>query len=512
MSQVRSTFLLFLTQIALKGSSFIKQLLLAYFLGVSRDLDILLVAQIVPSIIGSIFSGGGGEIMAIQLRGDSTRNIHTLSLLTFILVVITLLCNGIYIAFIPFFGDVLDVEISKMQLFFTLSILVSLSKLPLSVVSSLQQFIYVRNKYKTAMYISIFAEICGLLFIVTTAAEFGIISFAIAMLLSAFINALGYIFLIKVNLLLSFNVRLWKTYKVIITQTLSKIMTLGVQTLINHTSTFAERALGFKYLSDGYVGAMSYAKSVTELPRVVMLSSILTTTYAEQVRLKNSDLPGYRFYTNKMHDFIFSLSTIAQFFSLIFAPYIIILFFQRGALTKNDLELIQVIFQVLTFGFVPGMMFGFLSKVMFIEGENTWMLKMTIVKTLVELAFMYILVLNIDHGIPVALGIGKIFFTVAILIYLSFKHPGIINHKRFFWIYSFTLIIGVLIFWTNEFVMKNMLESRSAMFHILYIGLMCFFALLAGQYLWKVHPEFRGIFKMPKYFNRIKGNRYDRVQ
>ena len=491
MSQVRSTFLLFATQIVLKGSGFIKQLLLAYFLGVSRDLDLLIVAQIIPSIIGSIFSGGGGEIMAIHLRGDSRKNEHILSLLTFILLAITLFFNGIYMAMIPFFTDILDVEDEKANLFFILSLLISFSKLPLSIVSSLQQFIYVRRKYKGAMYVSIISEIIGVLFIVLTASKFGIISFAIALLLSASYNALGYLFLIKVNLFLSFNKRLWRAYKVAVANTLGKIINLGTQTLINHLSTFAERSLGFKYLSDGYVGAMNYAKSVTELPRVVMLSSILTTTYAEQIRLKNCDLIQYKSYSNRMNDIIFSFSIIAQIFSLIFAPYIILIFFQRGALNSQDLQLIQVIFQILSLSFIPGLMFGFLSKVMFIEGENSWMLKMTIVKTSIELILMYTLIFQIQQGIPIALSLSKIFFTIAILVYLNLKHPGLVNHKRFFWMYGVILLVSIFIFIINEKILNDFVITKSPVVHLFYLFSMLIFVFCAMLFLIRIHPEIR---------------------
>jgi peptidoglycan biosynthesis protein MviN/MurJ (putative lipid II flippase) len=206
-----------------------------------------------------------------------------------------------------------------------------------------------------------------------------------------------------------------------------------------------------------------------------------------------------------MNNLIFSLSIIAQLFSLIFAPYIILIFFQRGALNHQDLQLIQIIFQILSIGFVPGLMFGFLSKVMFIEGENVWMLKMTIVKTVIELLLMYTFIFQIQHGIPIALTLSKFLFTITILVYLNIKHPGILNHKRFFWIYGGTLLVSILVIYINDKILSDSGINKSPIFHFSYIFAMLTFLLGSMLFLVKIHPEIRSLFSNIN-FTRIKKN------
>ena len=65
-SQLKNASVLFAGQLLIKGSNFIKQLLLAFFLGISSNIDLFLIAQIVPAIISSMIAGGAGEILVRQ--------------------------------------------------------------------------------------------------------------------------------------------------------------------------------------------------------------------------------------------------------------------------------------------------------------------------------------------------------------------------------------------------------------------------------------------------------------
>lgn len=503
MSQVRSTFLLFLTQIALKGSSFIRQLLLAFFLGVSRDVDLLIVAQLIPTLIGSVFSGGAGEIMAIQFRSDTKKNAQLIALSTIALIGITILANLLYLVFLPLMIQVIGVEPSDLELFLQLTMFVIISKIPLSVVSSLQQFIYVKKAYKSSLYISLTAEISGLILIVLTSEKIGILSFALALVLSSTINALGYMYLLKINFLVSSRKRIWKVYYQKLKETFYRIAMLGLQTVINQLSSLAERSIGFRYLAEGYIGAMNYAKSVIELPRVVLLSSILTTTYAEQIRLKAECEESYMDYSKKMNDFISTLAFIAQLFSLIFAPFIIIVLFRRGAFDANDVYLTMSIYQVLCLGFVPGLMMGFLSRIMFIEGKNTWMLKATVVKTIVELVLMYQLIFHFNQGIPIALTIGKVFFIVLIFIYLQRNKKGIVDGRKFFTRFGFLFVLSILLLLVNKWIVSYLLCISNFDLLLLYCPILVLFIVFGLKLTIKIHPEMENIlsrFKMLRMF------------
>jgi peptidoglycan biosynthesis protein MviN/MurJ (putative lipid II flippase) len=427
--------------------------------------------------------------MAISFRRDNTWNLHLLTLSTVLLVFLTIVANGCYLLCLPLMGDMLNIRSENWEVFFMLSICVILSKVPAAITSSLQQFIYVRNKYKSSMWVTVFAEMAGVLFIVVTARSYGVMSFAAALIVSAMVNAIGYLFLIRINVLLALQIRIWKVYYKRLRDTFSKIALLGFQTGITHLSLFAERSIAFRYLSGGYVGAMNYAKSVTELPRLVLLSSILTTTYAKQIKLKAEDENEYHAYTYKMNDFIGALAVLAQLFSIVFAPFILIMIYQRGAFDDNDIRMTLIIYQILTLGFVPGLMFGFLSRIMFIEGENRVMLKWIVIKTIVELGLMYLLVFQFSQGIPIALTVGKFLIVAMIISFLLKRKPGLLDIRKFVWRGGAAFIVCVLLLWLNQYLINDLLSVDKWRLALVYIPLIGLFGVFSIGVLFRTYPE-----------------------
>jgi len=503
MSQIKGTLLLFVTQLVLKGSTFIKQLLLAFFLGISKDLDLMLVAQLVPTIISAILAGGAGEIMAINYRRDNSWNVHLLAISTFLLVVITMVANLIYLMSLPLMADFLNVKSENWQLFMALSICVVIAKVPAAITSSLQQFVYVRNKYQASMWVSVISELLGILYILLNAGDDGVMSFAIGLIISSVVNAMGYLYLIRINIWIIGYGRVWRIYSSRLKDTFLKIGMLGFQTGITHLSVFAERSIGFRYLSAGYVGAMNYAKSVTELPRLLLLSSILTTTYARQIKLKSEDENEYFGYTRKMSDLIGTLAMIAQCFSILFAPFILIIIYQRGAFTSDDIKLTLDIYQILTLGFVPGLMFGFLSRIMLIEGQNKFMLRFIIIKTIVELLLMYLFVFHTNQGIPVAITIGKFVIVALIIVFLRRRLPEIINIRRFVItsILLFSACLTVLFF--NRLMIESYLGLMKWQLFAGFIPLMFVFVFISFRLLLLLHPEVITILPKFEFLKRI---------
>ena len=81
--QLKNSGILLFGQLFIKGSSFLKQLILAFYLGISAQVDLLLIAQIIPSILISILSGGAGEILVTTQQKNKTYNERFLALFIF---------------------------------------------------------------------------------------------------------------------------------------------------------------------------------------------------------------------------------------------------------------------------------------------------------------------------------------------------------------------------------------------------------------------------------------------
>ena len=109
--QLNNIALLFSGQVLIKSSSFLKQLIMAYFLGVSGKIDLLLVAQIIPNIIGSMISGGAGELLVTKSNIDDKSKGNYVTLYTFLTVIVTsiILCATYWLS-IPIFSHTLEVN------------------------------------------------------------------------------------------------------------------------------------------------------------------------------------------------------------------------------------------------------------------------------------------------------------------------------------------------------------------------------------------------------------------
>jgi peptidoglycan biosynthesis protein MviN/MurJ (putative lipid II flippase) len=122
-NQLKSIGLLFSGQVLIKSSNFLKQLLMAYFLGVSGRVDLLLVAQIIPNIIGSMISGGAGEILVTKTKVEDSSKQTFVTFFTFISTALIAIVLFLYWFFLPFVADKLDVSLSDQSLFTQLSFL-----------------------------------------------------------------------------------------------------------------------------------------------------------------------------------------------------------------------------------------------------------------------------------------------------------------------------------------------------------------------------------------------------
>jgi peptidoglycan biosynthesis protein MviN/MurJ (putative lipid II flippase) len=183
-NQLKSIGLLFSGQVLIKSSNFLKQLLMAYFLGVSGRVDLLLVAQIIPNIIGSMISGGAGEILVTKTKVEDSSKQTFVTFFTFISTALIAIVLFLYWFFLPFVADKLDVSLSDQSLFTQLSFLLIVSKIFGSIVSCLQHLLYAKNLYKKFIVVSLIAELLGIIVILLFVKENHILAFAYGILVS----------------------------------------------------------------------------------------------------------------------------------------------------------------------------------------------------------------------------------------------------------------------------------------------------------------------------------------
>ena len=271
--QLKDSGILVFSNLVINAAGFLGQVIMAWVLGVSADVDLLLLAMIVPAIIQSMIGGGAGEVMVIKRDrpGFSKGSFETLFLAVCIVPIIILGAATWIMAgrMAPLFR----IDAEGTALFTTLTLIFVLNMLPATITSVLRPHLYAKGLYRFYAVSVTVAQITGIVFILATVRWLGIYSFALSTLITSAVMAVW--FSLKAGLSVSalFNAAVWRHESKELVLLVKRVTSLSVQTLINHFATFWERSLSVRYLAPGYLSSLNYAKTLTELPNAVLLSS-----------------------------------------------------------------------------------------------------------------------------------------------------------------------------------------------------------------------------------------------
>lgn len=485
-SQIKNASFLFVGNIVIKFGHLVKQILLAFFLGVSADIDLFLAAQIVPAIINSMIGGGAGEVLITNIKNRDEDNTRLVVLFTFGISLVTILLGVLYLFSVPVWLMVFNISAKTSTLFWTLSIILIINLLPAALISTFKNLLYYKNKYSYYIYTSLLSEVIGIIAILLLVKQYGIIAFALGVLVTTTVNAILFFNIHGLSFKYLVSKEQWKLELNTLKELFRKVFSLSLQTLINHLSTFWERTLSIRYLTPGYLSALNYSKSLTDMPRTIMLSSILTTTYVEQVKKRKESLDQFIVYSRRMEGVLDQLSFAFQILSIVFAPLILIVLFRRGQFDNEAVKSTLLIYQILTVGFVPGLMMNFLSRTMYIVSRYKQLLYFVVFKFLVELLLMISLIKVLPNAIPVALTVGKFFFSIILFWYLTKEFPNIFNKTRFWIIYLAVVIFSLVILYWNQSLLPLLIYKSTIQIVLLYIPLFLLFGIISIFYLNKL--------------------------
>lgn len=485
LKQLKNSVTLLSGQLLIKGSGFIQQLLMAYYLGISADIDLLIVAQIVPTIIGAMIAGGAGEILVTSQKKGKKYDENFLALYIFSIALITAIIGFAYFLSLPLFSQLFSISEPKFSTFYWLSCIITLSKIPAALVSTLQPLLYSKNKYNYFVVSSLISEITGIIVILSLFNSIGILAFAVGMLTTPIVNSILFINVHHIKITAIFYKSQWVDHTADLTDILKKTFSLSLQTLLNYLSTFWERTLSMKYLKPGFLSALNYSKTLTELPKMALLSSILTTTYIEQVNQKHQSETDYERYTKRMETILSNLAALFQFLSYVYAPIIIILLFKRGKFDTDAVIYTMSIYQVLIFGFAPGLMMNFFTRTMYIEGMLKQLFWTIFIKVILEIGVMSSLISYTPLSIPIAIVAGRYFISFTLFGSLYRKRPTMFNLKNLITINMILLISSILLFYFNLIITPIIVSTGFGKIILYYLPITFLFSLMAYYFIKK---------------------------
>lgn len=441
-NQAKNSFILIISNSIVKGSNFAKQLLMAFLLGLSAEVDILLAAQVVPTLITALISAGAGEIIISRIKNeDELKDVLPFYLIS--LLCLTILFGVLYFAFLPIFSTLLGLDSSRSELFLILSIIYLLNLVPKVFVTGLRPTLYYMGEYKFYTISATFSEILTLLMILAATPSFGIVGFAFGTLVGSFINAFLYIYRSKINFNFLFLSDKFNAIKNDLRAMLKKASSVSLNTLLKNGAQIVERTLAVKFLSAGYLSALNYSKSISELPSSIFLDSIVTTTYIEQSKIYSKDKIEFNRYSLKMLMLFTNFSALLQILSIILAPFLLIIIYKRGRFDSAAVQETLTIYQILQLGFVTHLLFGFLIRSLFIFNEYKNILIFSTAKILLQVLLLGLFIDKIQHILPLAYIISE-FLIVFLMLRIFAKHIYEKNLLLKIWIKIFVIIISGL--------------------------------------------------------------------
>jgi putative peptidoglycan lipid II flippase len=455
-------------------ANFLKQIILAYFLGVSSEIDLLLLAQIVPTIIQAMIGGGAGEILVIKSAKPDEKKfeIEPFYLTFFFLLILIVGC--LYLMILPFWTGILKLDIQREHIFWVLNIIFTINLLPGLFTSVLRPYLYSKGLYKFYTVSTGLSQIFGIIVILVLVGKYEIFSFALGIMAANLLNAFWYLAKVKINFRPIFNFGNWIRVFDNLIVLIKRVFSLSLQTLLNHLTTFWERTLSVKFLTGGYLSSLNYSKTLVEIPNTILLSSVLTTTYIEQANLEKNNQEEFVKYTRRMYQLFLNFGVVLQTLQVIFSPLIIILLFRRGKFDNNAVINTLNIFQILILSFIPKLLSNFLTRTLYILSEYGKLLLAFFLRFLLQVLLMILLINKFSQTIPVVIVIGFWLLSVLFIIFVSAKIKEI-SLIKFFITYAGSLILGVAIIAINNKLLPYYLY-KSTLYIFLYhlpIMLLC---------------------------------------
>ena len=470
MSQFKNTSYLLFGNIFIKGINFSKQIILAFYLGVSGFIDIFLVCQVIPLFIKGILGGLSNELLPTIFDEDKEEESDRIILFYIILLfIVSFFTAIIYYYSSRYLFDLWNLDINKIELYNILIIIFSID-IPIAVfVASSQNLFLLKNRYKQFMYRIIISELIGIFIIILLLGpkyDLGIIAFAYGILSVSVINFLLFILIIPINLKSIFSSSSYAGKNINLFQILLNHSKLFINACIGQSFQIFERSM-VSFLSIGYLSTLSYARTITGLPNNILISSVLKIIYIEQSKRYKKSYQKFSSYTSNTFSLFIKIHSFFLIFFILVSPSLVSIIYNRGAIKTEDLMNIIIIIQILNVGLFSLTTNNFFSNSYILMSEYKKLTYLNILKLISFIVIVLLSIENIFHSIPIAFSISNLIFTT--LAFIHFYKIGIIRSS---FIDKIQLIIIVLLSIIIPMIMISLVDffiSFNLVNNIIYI-------------------------------------------
>ncbi len=454
-----------------KFIGYIRTMLIAYYFGVTAQVDAFVIAILIPSLILGII-GNGLQIVIIpfytERKQKNTKkarifvnHIFLSSLLIFsTLSILIFLFPNFFVKLVAygFKSDRLNLASHYLRILVIFGFFNIFIALFIGLFQAEKQFLY-------PAAVTLFANMLIPASIILFHNAFGILSWALGEIAFAITGfTLMFIFLYKRKQFFHINDFLakidWKELREFFILVLPVILTSGIGILYEIVDKTVASSLRY-----GSVASLNYAQLIYRLPISLLVVPIVYAAYPSfSTFVIREKFENYRTMTGKILSFLFFLILPVSILIGVFSPQIIKLVFQHGKFSFNAIFETSLAVAMYAIGLVP-LAFNSLFRNIFFSFRDT---KMPLIVTIIAV------VLNAIGDVVLSkfYGIGGIALTTSLVTGMGFfLYVGILSHKKYIPQFSLGFIFSKII--------KDVIAG----------SIMFFTAIVAKQYV-DIHLNF----------------------
>lgn len=452
MKQFQNSIILLIGTYSTKFLRFIRQAIIAYYIGVSYNLDQFYFLQMVPLVLTAVFGGAAGEV-AISFFSKPTKSKDKYSIALFYLLFLVLL-GLIYFMVSYYIIDYNGKKQLRSSFFESLTVIFILNFIVSSFLTFLSSFLFIAHKFKHWVIIIFISEILGLISLVFLIQKYSTYSIAV----SLFVTSLTGTLLVILILFKKQHFRMFSRETVrnftLPLEFFKKSGLVSLNTLIVHLATILDRSITYNFLESGYLSGLQYAKNVNGLATTAFLSSINKIIYVKQSNLNSSD-NGFIEYSKKMYLLILHISFVMQIVFIFFTPFLIALFFRRGHFTNQDLILTNGILLILNMALVPEVMLSFINRTFYALGDFKSSIRLSLFRIGLKVIILLLLFNSYENFVPISTMVSFYGCLIFSVYYLYKKwHIQLITIKNSIIFLLYIVVSAIIIILLNPQILK----------------------------------------------------------
>ena len=490
----KASFLILTLTIVVKAFSLFREVAIANFFGRGDELDVFLIAMMVPAFFVNLISGSFNAALIptyiktkAELGRAGAQNLFS-SIMTFTIIILTTIALILWLTS-GYYLPLLASGFSHEKLMLTRKILILLLPLLLinGVISIWSSILNSSKKFTLVAISPVFIPVLSIIFIYLFNRHLGIYSLVYGILVGSILNMLILIFgLNREKLRLKFG---WK-YNEPLRKVINQYCPMVAGALLMGSTIVVDRAMA-AMLPAGSVAALGYGYKVIALAAGLLtlaFSNAILPYFSEQEA--NKDDEGIKNTFNLYFIVSLSISLALMSFVFLFSRPIVTIIFQKGAFGAADTAIVSNIQRFYSF-MIPSYVLGILGvRLISVKLGNRILMYGAIINLIsnIILNIVFIRFFGIA-GIALSTSFVYLISVIFIMSFVLLKYKITLSRK-----YTASTVVTIALSITALILLGNIASYsvRFAVFTAAFIGIFIISMKISGRSIGAIFDNSRG--------------------